>query len=146
MIEPDTSAWRPLGETANTRYFEIEPAIVIAVPHAGTSDTEPTARENQAFQNDHWRKAGHGGVVLVLFDRMVSQDAGARRVYQTEPDLRVMRATALVGGSLLGRAMISFFSRISKPRVPVKTFATIDEAITWARSVNRAAQVGEASA
>ncbi len=113
MLEVDTTKWKAVGATSNTKYFEVEPDILAAVPDKGSSDDGESARANQNFQNSYWHKAGHGGVVLVFFDRMVSQDKDARRVYQREVDLMVMRASALVGGSLIGRAMFSFFLGIS---------------------------------
>ena len=140
MLEVDTTKWKSVGETSNTKYFEVEADILAAVPDKGSSDTGESARANQSFQNGYWHKAGHGGVVLVFFDRMISQDKDARRVYQKELDLKVMRATALVGGSLIGRAMISFFLGISKPQCPVKPFGDVQGAIDWARQINREAE------
>ena len=129
----DTSGWKPVGETSNTRYFEIEPTLLAALPHPGASDDRQTAHENQRFQNEHWRKLGRGGVVVVFFDNMVSQNKDARRIYQEEPDPALMLGTALVGGTLLSRAMGSFFLGLSKPRIPVKMFPSLDEARAWAR-------------
>jgi hypothetical protein len=140
MLEVDTTKWKAVGETSNTKYFEVEPDILAAVPNKGSSDDGESARANQSFQNSYWHKAGHGGVVLVFFDRMISQDKDARRVYQKDLDLTVMRATALVGGSLIGRAMISFFLGISKPQCPVKPFGDVQGAIDWARQINREAE------
>jgi hypothetical protein len=139
VTEPRTSEWKPIGETSNTRYFEVESEIIAAVPNPGAKDDQASARENQSFQNEHWQKSGHGGVVIVFFDRLVAQDKEARRVYGSEADEKVMRGTALVGGSMLGRAMASFFLGISKPRIPVKMFDGVDRAIAWAHHLNQAA-------
>ena len=73
--------------------------------------------------------------MLVLFDRMKGQDAGARRVYQAEPDSKLLLGTALVGGTLLGRAMASFFLGLSKTQVRVKLFADLKDALRWARAL-----------
>lgn len=129
---PDTSRWTPLGETANTRYFVIEERILAGVPPEGSIDDARTARENIGFQHDYFRKT-KPGVVVIFFDNLVSQDKGARSVYQTEGDPSVLLGSALVGGNLLSRAMGSFFMGLSKPRVPVKMFSMADEAVAWAR-------------
>lgn len=139
MTAIDTSTWTPVGESTNTAYFLVEPGILAAVPHEGARDDFASATDNQRFQNEHFRAAGAAGVVIVFVDRMVSQDAAARRVYGTDLDVTVIRATALVGGTLLGRAMISFFLGLSRPRVPVKTFADGPSAIAWARGLNAGA-------
>lgn len=128
---PDASLWSPTGETINTRYFAIEPGILAALPFPGAKDDEESARQNIEFQLGYLRRT-RAGVVIVFFDNMVSQDKGARSVYQTVPDPRVLVGTALVGGSLLSRAMGSFFMGLSKPKVPVKMFAAWEPALDWA--------------
>ena len=145
MMDVDTSRWTLVGETANSRYFELEPGILAAVPHPGSKDDRATASENQRFQNEHWCSRGRGGVVLVFFDRMVSQDKDARRVYQYEPDVRYMRATLLIGGTLLSRAMGSFFLGLTRSRIPVKMFGTLDEALAQARQINAEADAATAA-
>jgi hypothetical protein len=134
MVEPDVSSWKKLGATSNTQYYEIEPGILGAVPHHGSSDDELSARQNTVFQMDYFRGGARPGCVVVFFDRMKGQDASARKVYQREPDAALLLGTALVGGSLLGRAMASFFLGMSKTQVPVKLFGDIAGALEWARS------------
>ena len=95
-------------------------------------DDGNTARENQAFQHDYFRRVGLRGVTVIVFDRMVSQDKDARRVYSTEADLTLFGAAALVSRSLLARAMVSFFMGLSRPRMPTRMFADIPGAIAWA--------------
>lgn len=133
MVDPVASAWKKLGTTSNTQYYEVEPGILAAVPHLGASDDERSARQNNAFQMEYFRGSQRPGCVLVLFDRMKGQDTGARRVYQREPDARLLLGTALVGGTLLGRAMASFFLGLSKTQVPVKLFGELNDALRWAR-------------
>ena len=134
MVDPDTSNWKKLGATSNTQYYEVEPGILAAVPHQGASDDEHSARQNNVFQMEYFRVGQRPGCVLVLFDRMKGQDAGARRVYQREPDTKLILGTALVGGTLLGRAMASFFLGLSKTQVPVKVFGDLKDALGWAQS------------
>src|SRR5690242_18482661 len=107
MVEPDVSHRKKLGATSNTQYYEIEPGILGAVPHHGSSDDANSAQQNNVFQMDYFRGGQRPGCVVVFFDRMKGQDAGARRVYQREPDSTLLLGTALVGGTLLGRAMAS---------------------------------------
>lgn len=139
MIEINTKDWKHVGATSNTQYYDVETGILAAVPDLGLADDRKTALENVEFQDDYWHKLGRGGVVLVFFDRLVSQSKEAREAYGTQHDLEVMRATALIGGSVLGRTIASFFLGLFKPQVPVKMFATTADALTWARQVNRAA-------
>ena len=128
---PDTSRWAPMGETSNTRYFEIERGVLAALPFPGSVDDEASARLNMEFQLDYLRR-GQRGVVIVFSDTPVSQDKGARSAYQTVPDPRILLGTALVGGNLLSRAMGSFFMGLSKPKVPVKMFPAWEQALVWA--------------
>jgi hypothetical protein len=129
---PNTSGWEAAGETSNTRYFVVEDRILAGVPPPGAVDDAASARANITFQQGYFRKTAPG-VVIIFFDNLVSQDKGARGVYQTEGDPAVLLGTALVGGSLLSRAMGSFFMGLSKPKVAVKMFADVDAAIVWAR-------------
>ena len=133
MVEPDISSWKKLGATANTQYYEIEPGMLGAIRHPGSSDDARSARQNNVFQMEYFRGGSRPGCVVVFFDRMKGQDAGARRVYQREPDAKLLLGTALVGGSLLGRAMASFFLGLSKTHVPVKLFGDLHDALHWAR-------------
>ncbi len=139
MPEIDTTGWTPIGETANCLYFEIEPQVIAAVPHQGSSDNGATARQNVEFQIDYLRAHGGRGVVIVFHDRMTGQDSEARRMYGQLPDLTVMLGTGLVGGTMLGRAIGTFFLGVARPRVPVQLFSTVEEALPWARALNRAA-------
>lgn len=145
VMAVDTSGWTFVGETRNTRYFWIEPGALAAVPHPGCIDSPELALENTLFQNDQLRKSDGGGVMVIFFDHMSSQDKETRRVYQSTPDQEVFHGAALVGGTLLARAMGSFFMGIAKPRIPTKMFPTVAEALVWARALNAAAR-GRATA
>ncbi|MEM9695882.1 MAG: hypothetical protein AAGA56_25285, partial [Myxococcota bacterium] len=97
-----------------------------------SSDTEASAKENCAFQTDFFTERGKKGGVIVFFDRMKSQDKDARRVYG---EIRSLSCTAMVGGTLLTRAMFSFFLGVARPKVPVKLFGDVEGALTWVRAV-----------
>jgi hypothetical protein len=70
---------------------------------------------------------------------MTGQDSEARRLYGHLPDLNVLRGSALVGGTMLGRAIGTFFLGVARPRIPVQLFSSVEEAVAWARSLNGAA-------
>ncbi len=139
----DTTGWEPLGRTTNSSYYRIAPHVLGVVPDPGSRDDGASARANIAWQHDHLRREG-GGVVVIFFDNMVSQDKDARRVYQAEADPALMRGTALVGGTMLARAIGSFFLGISRPRVRLKMFGSLADALAWADELNRAAAAEEA--
>lgn len=136
-ITPDTSGWHLAGCTANSRYFAVEPGILACVPNPKSMDTSESARENAQFQELYWVQRGESGTCIVFFDSLIDQDAEARRVYATYP-FENQRATALVGGTALSRAIASFFTGLSLPATRTKFFASLPEAMEWCREIVRA--------
>ena len=136
MKDVDVAArgWTVVGETANSRFFDVEKGILAAVPLSGAVDDAKTAKENRTFQENYFRKLGRAGVVVVLMDGFVSQDKAARSAYQ-ETDEPLMLGVGLVASSLLGRAIASFSIGLRTLALPVKFFATLDDALAWARKV-----------
>jgi hypothetical protein len=122
-----------VGTTTNCRFFEVEPGVLAVVPLAAAVDDEKTALENFAFEESYFRKLGRSGVSLVLVDNAVSQDREARRVYQRSRSTQVA-AVAFVADTLLGRAIASFMLGGRESGAPVKMFATVEDALPWARS------------
>jgi hypothetical protein len=141
-VDIDPTKWTPLTPSLNSKNYEVEPGIYAAVPDSGARDTGETARDNIAKQREHLAPRG-GGVVVIFFDNLISQDKDARRVYQAESDPSWMHGTALVGGTMLSRAIGSFFLGLSKPRTPLKMFGSFDDALAWAREQNRTAAAKE---
>jgi hypothetical protein len=135
----DVSRWTLVERTANSIYYLVEQGVLAAVPNEGARDDMATARENVGFQNRYLAEHG-GGVLVVFFDRMVSQDREARRIYQSTADPAVTLGSGFIGGTPLARAIASFSLGFAKQRVPVKMFPDLDEALVWARQVNRAAK------
>ena len=135
-MEVDTTGWDLVGETANCRYFRVEQGVLAAIPHAGTDDDLASATANVAFQTEYFDRLGRPGVVLVFFDAMTSQSKEARTVYQTIEG-HSLRATAIIASTLLGRAIASWFLGVSKPTMPVRLFAGVDDALSWAREVDQ---------
>ncbi len=120
-----------VGRTSNTRYFAQDSRVLIAWPDEGALDTAETATENVEFQIVYFRSVGAPGIVMIFFDRMKGQDRGARQVYTARANESWTIGIALVGGSLLSRAIAAFFMGLSKPRVPIRLFATEEEAAPW---------------
>jgi hypothetical protein len=126
------------GSTSNTDYYAFTgDDILVAIPFDGANDDGRSARGNCDHQTKYFRDRGKKGGIIIFFDRMKSQDREARTVY-ADMD-RVLTATALVGGSMLGRAMASFLMGIARPKVPIKLFPTFEAALEWVREMNRSA-------
>lgn len=138
-MDLNTDAWPFIGETTNSKCYLIDPDIMLIIPHAGTRDTETTARENVEFQVGWFRDRGVCGIVLIMADRIQSLEKEARRVYQEEIGPPHVRAAGMIGVSLLARAIGSFLIGLSKPRIPFKLFGRLDAATAWARATNQAA-------
>jgi len=136
LLNIDTSSWQAVGATSNTEYFVPESGVLIAMPLQGAADDEVTAQENVDFHHAHWRQLGRSGASVILFDRMTSQDKGARGVYASQSDPSLLTCAALVGGTLLSRAMASFFIGLTRPMIPAKMFPDLDSALVWARQMN----------
>jgi hypothetical protein len=124
----DTSAWPRAGGTPAGEYYEIEPRILLAVPIPGYVQDVAGARGSLAEFNRIARERGSALVVVVLVDRVNSQDAAARRVWNREIDQHLMCGLVLVCRSLLARAIGSFFIGLNRPRTAVSMVATLDQA------------------
>lgn len=136
-MTPDVSAWKHIGSSSNAEFYEIEPQLLVVVPHDGSTDDARTAGESVALQLAYLRPKSTRAGVLVLMDRIAAQDAGARAVYRDAPDPAFQACFALVGGTPFGRAVASVFVGLSPPRVPTRFFPTLSEAAAWARSKTR---------
>jgi hypothetical protein len=131
----DPGGWKAVGETTNSKYFLVEEGVLAVLPHPGTVDDRSTAREEVAFQRSYAKKTGQAHAAIILLENVVSQEKDARRVYQTEFDTTTCLGAALVGGTILSRAVGSFFLGVNKPLIPTRLFPTFDEALAWARQL-----------
>lgn len=138
-MTPNTSAWIPIGRSANADFFEIEAGVLAVVPFDGASDTADTAADSVRIQLTHLRARGRRAGTIVFMDQVASQNSGARDVYRTAPDPTLQTCFALVGGTMFGRAVSSLFIGLNPPRVPTRLFGTYQEALSWIRqnAVNR---------
>lgn len=134
-MSPDTSRWTKIGESVNAEFFAIEPTLLAVVPAEGSTDDATSAAESVRIQLEHLRATSRRAGVIVYMDRVVAQNAAARAVYRDAPDPAYQACFALVGGTLLGRAIASLFVGLHPPRVPTRFFATEEEAVAWARAM-----------
>ena len=111
------------------------PHALAVVPFEGTTDDAATARESVAAQLQYLRARGQRAGIIVMMDRVVEQDGGARAVYRDQPDPAFQACFALVGSTAFGRAVASIFIGINPPRVPTRLFATLEEALAWVRTI-----------
>jgi hypothetical protein len=123
-----------VGGTDAGGYFELGPDVLLAIPSQGYVQSEAGARDSLREMNRIARERGRAQVLLVLVDNVRSQDAGSRRVWQSEMDRSRICAMALVCESLLARAIGSFFIGLRRPTVPTRMVATIEEGLAWAEA------------
>ncbi len=136
MISPDTSRWARVGETANAEYFAVLPGVLALVPREGAIEVSETARDNARFLNDHGHREGRPVAVIAFVDRVASLDSAARKVYNTDADSTAVCGVALVGGTMLGRAVATVFLAFVKPRgMAFRVFGDYHEALSWARAL-----------
>ncbi len=121
-----------VGGTDAGGYYEIAPNIVVALPREDYTQTEDDARASLAEQHRIAQELGHRIVTIVIVDRVKNQDSAARRVWKDEIDPDLVAGLALVAESMLGRAIVSFFIGLTRPRVPTVMVATIEDAVEWA--------------
>ncbi len=125
--------WEEVGSTSNTVYYVDNERILLVLPHPGAHDTAATARENIDFQHAWFASNDDPPVLIIFFDRLASQDRGARKFYSEDTKSPWALGFALVGGSLLSRAMGSFFLGLARTAIPLKFFPTMDDARVWLR-------------
>ena len=130
----DTSGWTKFATTSNADFYEIEPHVLAVVPFDGTTDDARTAQESVDAQLAYLRPRGQRAGIIVFMDHVAQQDGAARAVYREQPDLAFQVCFALVGGTAFGRAVASIFIGLNPPRVPTRSFATVEEALAWVRT------------
>jgi hypothetical protein len=140
VIAIDTSGWTKIGQSANADFFEVEARVLAVVPFDQCEDTAQTARESVRIQLDHLRAQRKRAGVLVFMDRLISQNAAAREVYRVAPDPRFQACFALIGGTMFGRAVGSFFIGIHPPQVPTRLFHDVAPGLAWARTMATATE------
>jgi hypothetical protein len=120
-----------VGGTGAGHYARIAPDVIVAVPRPGYVQDEAGARASLHEFVRIAREIGRKQALVVIVDRVQSQDGTSRRVWQREMDPGTVCCLALVADSLLGRAIASFFVGLRRPSVPTRLFATLDQAVSW---------------
>lgn len=131
QADPVRAQWKPVGRTANTRYFLAADDVIIVLPDQGLKDDETSAMANMEFQVACARSAGQRCAVVVVLDSLTSQDSEARRIYASGLQPALFYAAALIVTSPLARAIGSFFLGLSRPLVATRLFDSIDDATAW---------------
>lgn len=137
MTEPanPTAASTPVGRTANTRYFRVDPDILIVLPDADLKDDGPSAVMNTDFQIRFARETGRPVAVVVHLTSLLSQDSEARRIYAERMDPALFYAAALVASNPISRAIASFFLGLTKPKFPTRVHESYDAAVAWVETL-----------
>jgi hypothetical protein len=133
-LDVDVSQFERVGGTDAGDYYEVAPDVLLAYPQDGYVQTESGARASMQELLRIARERGRPLALIVLVDRVRSQDTGGRRVWRDEVDPELVRALALVTRSLLSRAIGSFFLGLTRPIIPTAMVPTFDEAVSWALS------------
>ena len=128
-----TDRWNRFAESVNASFYEVEPGVLAVVPVEGSTDDGATAKASIDLQLAHLRTTKRRAGVLVFMDGVARQTTEARTVYREAPDPTLHACFALVGGTAFGRAIGSIFLGLSKPPVPTRMFATMEDALAWAR-------------
>lgn len=124
--------WTEVATGPNCAYYVAHaPDVLIIVPTPGAIDDEHSARENMKLQLEYFESLGTRGAHLILMGRLARQTAGARRLYAKGATANRIFATALVVTSPLSRAIASFFTGLTRPAWPVKTFDAFEPAMRW---------------
>lgn len=127
--------WERLPSTDAGTYYRLEPDLVLAVPHPEYRQTEEAATRSLAALDRIAREAGRKQAILVLVDGVVGQDSGARRVWSMPRPDETRCAQALVCGTMLARAIGSFFLGLRKTAFPTRMFGDLGSAREWARKM-----------
>jgi hypothetical protein len=128
-IKPE---WGLLPGTEAGAYYRVGPDVVLAVPKPGFKQSEAAAQRSLAALDRIAREAGRKQCMVVLIDRVASQDAASRRVWSAPRTEETRCGQALVCDTLLARAIGSFFLGLSKSAIPTRMFSDLDSACAWA--------------
>jgi hypothetical protein len=132
----DLSQYQYIGTVENqAEYYAVDPDIMLIVPKEGMVDTPQLARASADYQSAYARKVGRKCATVVIMSNILSQDAETRRVYRELAENGLFFGAALVVDNALSRALAGFFIGLSKPRIPMKLFDTVEKSIEWLRTI-----------
>ena len=127
--------WEQLRGTEAGAYYRIAPDLVLALPKPDYKQTVAAAEASLAALDHIARKAGCKQGIVVVVDRVSSQEGAARRVWSTPRATETRYCQALVCSTLLARAIGSFFLGLNKATIPTRMFADIESATKWAEEM-----------
>lgn len=129
--------WQKVGETSNTKYYQVKDNILLVVPNQNEKDDKKSAEENAEFQIRFAQKNNEPCATIVIVSNLMSQDSDARRVYAEKMNTENFFAAALIVTNPLSRAIGSFFLGLTKPKFPTQLFPDVDSAIVWINSKSK---------
>ena len=125
----------PVGGTAAGRYYRLEGEIYAALPNPGYIQTGEGARRPLDELDRLAHARGKKCVLIVLVDRVASQDPESRRVWSSHRPGETRCGQALVCGNVLARAIGSFFLGLNRGAVPTRMFPNLEQAVAWSREM-----------
>ena len=132
----DFSQYQLIGTVEDQAdYYIIDPDIMLCVPKANFVDTPQMAKASADFQSAYARKVGEKCATVVIMSNILSQDAETRRIYRELAENGLFFGAALVVDSPLSRALASFFIGLTKPKIPLKLFDTVEKSVEWLRTL-----------
>jgi hypothetical protein len=133
----DTTSWTWAGSSGQGvgAYYWAAKDVLVAVPELGTIQTEEIAQRSLDEFNRLADEAGRRLAVIVLVDRVTSQDSGSRRVWSRPQEKPRRCALALVCASALSRAIGAFFIGLNRPPTPTRMFRDFERALEFCKTV-----------
>jgi hypothetical protein len=132
----DFSRYPHIGTGENqVDYYLVDSDIMLAIPRPNFIDSPRLAQASANFQSEYARKIGKKCATIVIMDNVLSQDAETRRIYQDLAQNGLFFGAALVVNNPLSRALGSFFIGLSKPKIPMRLFDTVETGIEWIRTI-----------
>ncbi len=135
IAPPPMPNWEQLPSTDAGAYYRLEPGVIAAVPKPGYQQSPQSAQASLEALDRIAQAEGRKQAVIVLVNRVASQDAAARRVWSSPRPNETRCAHALVCNTLLARAIGSFFLGLNKAAIPTRMFADLESAQIWARQM-----------
>jgi hypothetical protein len=133
MADPpiDIQTLTTVGGTRAGSYRALSEDVLVAVPTPGYIQSVEGARASLAELVRIAEQRGRRQALVIVVDNVTSQDAASRRLWQRELDPGLLCGLALSCGSLLARAIGSFYIGLRRPTVETRMFASVREALKW---------------
>ena len=72
--------------------------------------------------------------VLIIDAGVVSMDKSARDFLSSEDGISGLKAAAIIENSLFSKMLINFFLKLTNPKLQVKAFGSLEEALNWLKT------------